>query len=108
MSRLKVKTPADGAAGSPGNAIESAGQSGAIGVEEFDAVTVEITGITTGTVQVQSSLDGSTWVNEGSALTGDGRVVVTGLATHVRANVTVDTDVAVLIKAAGRLVQGHA
>lgn len=108
MSRLKVKTPAAGAEGAPGNAKTDTGGTGAIGVEEFDSVTVEITGITTGTVQVQSSLDGSTWVNEGSALTSDGRVVVTGLATHVRGNITVDTSVAILIKAAGRLVQGHA
>jgi hypothetical protein len=108
MSRLKVKQPAAGTqTGADGSPITTVKASDKIDVEELDQISVAITGITTGTVQVQSSMDGTSWVNEGAAFTADGVRDVSGVRKFVRANVTVATSVAVLIKAAGRIADQY-
>lgn len=107
--RYIVREPADGTeTGSTADPIVSTKASDAIAVEDLDSIRVQVSGITTGTVQVQSSLDGSTWVNEGSALTADGAVAITGPRKNVRGNVTVSTDVSVVMKAGGVQRGGHA
>lgn len=62
----------------------------AVNVEHWADVVVQITIETTATVQVQVSYDGgTTYFNEGTALTATGVVAVAKpAATHVRANTT--------------------
>lgn len=101
--RYIVREPADGTqTGSTADPITTVKASDSIAVEDFDSCQVQISGITTGTVQVQSSLDGSAWIAEGSPLTADGIVAISSARKFVRANVTVATTVAVVVKAGGR------
>lgn len=68
-----------------------------------EGYTVRIAGITTGTVQIQSSLNGTDWDNEGAALTADGKVNITATNVQfVRAHVTVSTSISVVMTVAGR------
>lgn len=68
-----------------------------------EGYSVRIAGITTGTVQIQSSLDGVSWDNEGAALTADGKVNITSTnIAFIRAHVTVATTVSVVMTVAGR------
>lgn len=107
---LTVRRPATGAAGSTGTPITTAIASGAVAVNDLlrsEGYTVEVKGITTGTVQVQSSIDNSTWTAEGSALTADGRVTITNHnIAYVRVNVTVSTSVSITFVVAGRSEPG--
>lgn len=50
--------------------------------------TVQLTGMGTQTVQIQGSLDGVNWVNDGSALTADGKVDTSSRWEFMRTNMT--------------------
>lgn len=71
------------------NAVVATGASAAF-TGEFPA-TVVVSGITTATVAVQVSLDGTAWVTSGAALTADGAVTILAPFKYVRANVTAYT-----------------
>lgn len=110
MSQFVTRQP--NGAGNDDNPIEAVGQSVAVGVADLlrsEGYTVEVEGITTGNVQIQSSINGSTWSNEGAALSADGRVTITAHnVAFIRADVTVATDVAVKLTVAGRQAAGYA
>lgn len=93
-------------AGSTGTPITTAIDSVPVTVADMlrsEGYTVRIAGITTGTVQIQSTIDGVNWDNEGAALTADGRVNLTGTNMQaVRAHVTVATTISVVMTVAGR------
>lgn len=57
-------------------------------VRQFDGFTVYVASMGTATYQLQISVDGSTWVDEGSAVTAAGVVNVTKRAFWVRWNCT--------------------
>lgn len=93
-------------AGSAGTPVTTAIATAPISVADMlrsEGYTVNVAGITTGAVQVQSSIDGSTWVNEGSALTADGKVTLTSNNLRfIRGNVTVATSVSIVLTVLGR------
>lgn len=107
---LTIRRPATGSAGSPGTPITTAIASGAVCVGDLlrsEGYTVEVKGITTGTVKVQSTIDGSTWIDEGSPLTADGRVTITNHnILNVRLLATVATSISVTYVVAGRSEPG--
>ena len=93
-------------AGNTANPITTVADSVPVTVADMlrsEGYSVQIAGITTGTVQIQSSIDGSSWANEGSALTADGRVNITATNVQsIRAHVTVATSVSIVLTVAGR------
>lgn len=60
-------------------------------VSGLTSCTVFITGITTATVQIQVSGDGTNWNNEQAALTANGNVFINKPVKQIRANVTAYT-----------------
>ena len=64
-----------------------------------DVTHFAVTGITTATVAVEGSLDGSNWLIIGSALTANGLVTVANPPKFVRANVSVYTVGTITVKA---------
>jgi hypothetical protein len=108
---LIVRRPALGAAGASDTPITTAIASAAVAVNDLirsEGITVEIQGITTGTVKVQSSIDGAVWTTEGADLTADGRrTITTDNVGFVRALVTVATSVSVKVVVAGRAERGY-
>jgi hypothetical protein len=58
-----------------------------------------ITGITSATVAVEGSLDGSNWLVIGTALTANGLVTVANPPKFVRANVSVYVSGTITVKA---------
>ena len=86
--------------------ITTAIASDAVAVDDFirsEGYSVEILGITTGTVQVQSTIDGTNWTQEGSNVTANGRVNITSAnLTAIRLNVTVATTVSITFVVAGK------
>lgn len=86
--------------------ITTAIASDAVAVDDLirsEGYSVEIQGITTGTVQVQSTIDGVTWTQEGSNITANGRVNITSAnLTAIRLNVTVATAVSITFVVAGK------
>lgn len=109
MSRFIKRNPAD--AGSPDNPVATVAATDPVSVEDLlrsEGYTCEVQGITTGSVQIQSTIDGSTWSDEGAALAADGRVTISDHnVAAVRANVETATDVAVILTVAGRQANGY-
>ena len=58
----------------------------------------QISGITSATVAVQGSVDGSTWSTIATALTADGLVTITNPPPYIRANVTAYTSGTITVK----------
>jgi len=50
---------------------------------------MQVSGVTSATVVLQGSLDGTNWATLGTALTADGMVTVANAPMYVRANCTV-------------------
>lgn len=63
----------------------------AVALRPDESATVYLTGTFTATVQMQVSLDGTNWLNDGSALTAAGTLLISKAANYVRANVTAYT-----------------
>jgi hypothetical protein len=101
---LIVRTP--NGAGGVGSPITTVAASVGVFVGDMlrsEGYSCAITGITTGSVDIESTIDGTTWVKEGSSITADGRVNVTSMNLQaIRANVKTATAVAVLFTVAGR------
>jgi len=50
---------------------------------------MQVSGVTSATVVLQGSLDGTNWATLGTALTADGMVTVANAPLYIRANCTV-------------------
>jgi hypothetical protein len=71
------------------SAVTATGASTAIQIDGGQPVFMQVSGITSATVVLQGSLDGSNWATLGSALTADGMVTIANAPMYVRANCTV-------------------
>lgn len=71
------------------SAVSATGASTAVQVDAGLPVFLQVNGITSATVVLQGSLDGTNWSTLGSALTGDGLITVANAPKYVRANCTV-------------------
>ena len=73
------------------NAVTASGASSAVQVDGGQPVFLQVSGITTATVALQGSLDGSTFATIGTALTADGIITIANAPKYIRANVTAYT-----------------
>ena len=73
------------------NAVTATGASSAIQVDGGQPVFLQVTGITTATVALQGSLDGTNFATIGTALTADGIITIANSPKYVRANCTAYT-----------------
>ena len=70
------------------SAVTATGASLPVGTDSNKPAFVQVSGITSATVAVQGSVDGSTWSLIGTALTADGLVTISDPPPYIRANVT--------------------
>jgi hypothetical protein len=73
------------------SAVTATGASKAVQVDGGQPCFLQVSGITTATVALQGSLDGTNFYTIGTALTADGIVTVTNATKYVRANCTAYT-----------------
>jgi hypothetical protein len=71
------------------SAVTATGASQPVQVDAGQPVFMQVSGITSATVVLQGSLDGTNWATLGTALTADGMVTVANAPMYVRANCTV-------------------
>ena len=71
------------------NAVTAIGASKAVQVDAGMPVILHVSGITSATVALQGSLDGTTFSTVGTALTADGFVTLANAPKYLRANCTV-------------------
>jgi len=71
------------------NAVGATGASTAVQVDAGQPAFLQVSGITSATVVLQGSLDGTNWSTLGTALTANGIVTVQNAPTYLRANCTV-------------------
>ena len=71
------------------SAVTATGASTSVQIDGGQPVFMQVSGITSATVVLQGSLDGSNWATLGSALTADGMVTIANAPKYVRANCTV-------------------
>jgi hypothetical protein len=71
------------------NAVVATGASTAVQADAGQPAFFQVSGITSATVALQGSLDGSNWSTIGTALTADGLVTVANAPKYLRANCTV-------------------
>lgn len=71
------------------NAVGATGASKAIQADAGQPIFLQVNGITSATVVLQGSLDGTNWSTLGTALTADGMVTVANAPKYLRANCTV-------------------
>lgn len=81
------------------NAVTATGASLPMSTDSNKPAFVQVSGITSATVLVQGSVDGSTWATVGSSITGDGLVTITNPPPYIRANVTVYVSGTITVKA---------
>lgn len=73
------------------SAVGATGASKAVQVDAGQPVFLQVSGITTATVALQGSLDGTTFATIGTALTADGIITVANAPKYIRANCTAYT-----------------
>jgi len=73
------------------SAVTATGASTAVQVDPGQPAILHVTGITTATVALQGSLDGTTYSTVGTALTADGFVTLANAPKYLRANCTAYT-----------------
>ncbi len=73
------------------SAVTATGASTAIQIDGGQPVFMQVSGITSATVVLQGSLDGTNWATLGSALTADGIVTIANAPKYLRANCTAYT-----------------
>ena len=73
------------------NAVTATGASSAVQVDGGQPVFLQVSGITTATVALQGSLDGTTFATIGTALTADGIITIANAPKYIRANCTAYT-----------------
>ena len=71
------------------SAVVATGASKAVQVDAGTPAFLQVSGITSATVALQGSLDGTNWSTLGTALTADGIVTVANAPKYLRANCTV-------------------
>lgn len=71
------------------SAVTATGASQPVQVDAGQPVFMQVSGITSATVVLQGSLDGTNWATLNTALTADGMVTVANAPMYVRANCTV-------------------
>ena len=71
------------------NAVGATGASTAVQVDSGQPAFLQVSGITSATVVLQGSLDGTNWSTLGTALTANGIITVQNAPTYLRANCTV-------------------
>jgi hypothetical protein len=71
------------------NAVVATGASSAVQADAGQPAFLQVSGITSATVVLQGSLDGTNWSTLGTALTADGLVTVANAPKYLRANCTV-------------------
>jgi len=71
------------------NAVVATGASPAVQADAGQPAFLQVSGITSATVALQGSLDGTNWSTIGTALTANGIVTVANAPKYLRANCTV-------------------
>jgi hypothetical protein len=71
------------------NAVGATGESKAVQVDAGQPAFLQVSGITSATVALQGSLDGTNWATIGTALTANGIITVQNAPKYLRANCTV-------------------
>ena len=71
------------------NAVVATGASTAVQADAGQPAFLQVSGITSATVALQGSLDGTNWSTIGTALTANGIVTVQNAPKYLRANCTV-------------------
>jgi hypothetical protein len=71
------------------SAVVATGASKAVQADAGQPAFLQVSGITSATVALQGSLDGTTYATIGTALTGDGIITVANAPKYLRANCTV-------------------
>ena len=71
------------------SAVVATGASKAVQVDGGQPAFLQVSGITSATVALQGSLDGTNWSTLGTSLTADGIVTVANAPKYLRANCTV-------------------
>ena len=71
------------------SAVTATGASKAVQVDGGQPAFLQVSGITSATVLLQGSLDGTNWSTLGTALTADGLITVANAPKYLRANCTV-------------------
>ena len=73
------------------NAVGATGESKAVQVDAGQPAFLQVSGITSATVALQGSLDGTNWSTLGTALTANGIITVANAPKYLRANCTAYT-----------------
>jgi hypothetical protein len=73
------------------SAVVATGASKAVQADGGQPAFLQVVGITTATVALQGSLDGTTFATIGTALTADGIVTIANAPKYLRANCTAYT-----------------
>jgi hypothetical protein len=71
------------------SAVGATGASKAVQADAGQPAFLQVSGITSATVALEGSLDGTNWSTIGTALTGNGIVTVQNAPKYLRANCTV-------------------
>ena len=71
------------------NAVVATGESKAVQVDGGQPAFLQVSGITSATVALQGSLDGTNWSTISTALTANGIITVANAPKYLRANCTV-------------------
>lgn len=71
------------------SAVGATGASKAVQADAGQPAFLQVNGITSATVLLQGSLDGTNWSTLGTALTADGIITVANAPKYLRANCTV-------------------
>ena len=71
------------------SAVGATGASPAVQADAGQPAFLQVSGITSATVALQGSLDGTNWSTIGTALTANGIITITNAPTYLRANCTV-------------------
>jgi hypothetical protein len=69
--------------------VVATGESKAVQVDGGQPAFLQVSGITSATVALQGSLDGTNWSTIGTALTANGIITVANAPKYLRANCTV-------------------
>lgn len=80
------------------SAIGATGASKAVQADAGQPAFLQVSGITTATVALEGSLDGTNWSTVGTALTANGIVIAANAPKYLRANVTAWTSGSITAK----------
>lgn len=80
------------------SAVGATGASKAVQADAGQPAFLQVSGITTATVALEGSLDGTNWSTIGTALTANGIVIAANAPKYLRANVTAWTSGSITAK----------